>query len=63
MYFTENLRQLLLASPLGSKECCWTPVSVLVVKWFCLDAQGNLIHNTTIYPHPPQNEWQKALKL
>jgi len=61
--FAENLRQLLLAPPLGQK-------SVLAIdpgyrtgcKIFCLDEQGNLVHNETIYPHQPQNETAKSIK-
>ncbi|WP_205512593.1 Tex family protein [Longitalea arenae] len=60
--FTENLRQLLLASPLGSKRVlALDPGFRTGCKLVCLDAQGNLVHNTTIYPHPPQNEWQKSV--
>ncbi|MFT3824599.1 MAG: Tex family protein [Chitinophagaceae bacterium] len=61
--FTENLRQLLLASPLGSKRVlALDPGFRTGCKVVCLDAQGNLVHNTTIYPHPPQNEWQKSVE-
>lgn len=60
--FTENLRQLLLASPLGSKKVlALDPGFRTGCKLVCLDAQGNLVHNSTIYPHPPQNEWQKSV--
>ena len=60
--FTENLRQLLLASPLGSKKVlALDPGFRTGCKLVCLDAQGNLVHNTAIYPHPPQNEWQKSV--
>lgn len=60
--FTENLRQLLLASPLGSKRVlALDPGYRTGCKLVCLDAQGNLVHNTAIYPHPPQNEWQKSV--
>lgn len=59
--FTENLRQLLLASPLGSKRVlALDPGFRTGCKLVCLDAQGNLVYNTAIYPHPPQNEWNKA---
>ena len=55
--FTENLRQLLLASPLGSKRVlALDPGFRTGCKVVCLDAQGNLVYNTAIYPHPPQNE-------
>ncbi len=60
--FAENLRQLLLASPLGSKNVlALDPGFRTGCKVVCLDAQGNLVHNTTIYPHPPQNDAQKSI--
>ena len=60
--FTENLRQLLLASPLGSKRVlALDPGFRTGCKLVCLDAQGNLIHNTTVYPHPPQQEAAKTI--
>jgi protein Tex len=59
--FTENLRQLLLASPLGSKKVlALDPGYRTGCKLVCLDAQGNLVYNTAIYPHPPQNQWQES---
>src|SRR5229473_908608 len=59
--FAENLRQLLLASPLGSKRIlALDPGFRTGCKVVCLDAQGNFLHNSTIYPHPPQNEWQQS---
>jgi len=55
--FAENLRQLLLAPPLGQKRVlAIDPGFRTGCKVVCLDAQGNLLHNETIYPHPPQNE-------
>lgn len=60
--FAENLRQLLLTSPLGSKKVlALDPGFRTGCKLVCLDAQGNLVHNTTIYPHPPQNDVQKSI--
>jgi uncharacterized protein len=60
--FTENLRQLLLASPLGSKRVlALDPGFRTGCKTVCLDAQGNLVYNTAIYPHPPQNDWQGSV--
>lgn len=60
--FTENLRQLLLASPLGSKRVlALDPGYRTGCKVVCLDAQGNLLYNTAIYPHPPQNQWQESI--
>jgi uncharacterized protein len=60
--FTENLRQLLLASPLGSiKVLALDPGYRTGCKVVCLDAQGNLVFNTAIYPHPPQNQWQESI--
>ena len=59
--FAENLRQLLLAPPLGQKRTLGIdPGFRTGCKIVCLDAQGNLLHNETIYPHPPQNEKSKA---
>lgn len=61
--FTENLRQLLLASPLGSKKVlALDPGYRTGCKVVCLDAQGTFIYNTTIYPHPPQNSWQESIE-
>ncbi|MFA6923407.1 MAG: Tex family protein [Bacteroidales bacterium] len=55
--FTENLRQLLLAPPLGQKRVlAIDPGFRTGCKVVCLDAQGTLMHNATIYPHPPQKE-------
>ena len=60
--FSENLRQLLLASPLGSKKIlALDPGYRTGCKLVCLDAQGALVKNTTIYPHPPQNQWQESI--
>ena len=60
--FTENLRQLLLSAPLGQKNVlAIDPGYRTGCKVVCLDAQGNLVHNETIYPHPPQNESGKAM--
>ncbi|MDR1683150.1 MAG: RNA-binding transcriptional accessory protein [Candidatus Symbiothrix sp.] len=63
--FAENLRQLLLAPPLGQKRVLGIdPGFRTGCKLVCLDAQGNLLHNETIYPHPPQNETTKsAMKI
>ncbi|KIC93249.1 Tex family protein [Flavihumibacter solisilvae] len=59
--FAENLRQLLLAAPLGSKRVlALDPGFRTGCKLVCLDEQGNLLYNTAIYPHPPQNDWQAA---
>ncbi len=59
--FAENLRQLLLASPLGRKRVlALDPGFRTGCKLVCLDEQGDLLHNTTIYPHAPQNERDKA---
>ena len=61
--FTENLRQLLLAPPLGQKRVMGIdPGYKSGCKVVCLDAQGNLLHNETIYPHPPQSETSQAMK-
>ncbi len=59
--FAENARQLLLAPPLGQKRVLGIdPGYRTGCKVVCLDAEGNLLHNETIYPHPPQNEYTKA---
>lgn len=59
--FAENLRQLLLAPPLGQKRILGVdPGYRTGCKLVCLDEQGNLLHNETIYPHPPQNEFTKS---
>ncbi|MBK5720582.1 RNA-binding transcriptional accessory protein [Dysgonomonas sp. Marseille-P4677] len=59
--FIENLRQLLLAPPLGQQRVLGIdPGYRTGCKLVCLDAEGNLLHNETIYPHPPQNETSKA---
>ena len=59
--FAENLRQLLLAPPLGQKRVLGIdPGYRTGCKLVCLDAQGNLLHNETIYPHPPQNDYVSA---
>ncbi len=61
--FTENLRQLLLAPPLGQKRVMGIdPGYKSGCKVVCLDAQGNLLHNETIYPHPPQSEVGQAMR-
>ena len=55
--FAANLRQLLLAPPLGQKRVLGIdPGFRTGCKLVCLDAQGKLLHNETIYPHAPQNE-------
>ncbi|HCA99932.1 MAG TPA: RNA-binding transcriptional accessory protein, partial [Porphyromonadaceae bacterium] len=59
--FAENLRQLLLSPPLGQKRILAVdPGYRTGCKLVCLDEQGNLLHNETIYPHPPQNEFSKS---
>ena len=61
--FSSNLRQLLLSSPLGQKRTMGIdPGFRTGCKVVCLDAQGNLLHNDTIYPHPPKNERAMAAK-
>ena len=61
--FAGNLKQLLLAPPLGQKRIlALDPGYRTGCKVVCLDAQGNLIHNETIYPHPPQSETKMAAK-
>lgn len=59
--FAGNLRQLLLAPPLGQKRVIGIdPGFRTGCKVVCLDAQGALLHNEAIYPHPPKSEYQQA---
>lgn len=59
--FSTNLRQLLLAPPVGSKRVlAIDPGFRTGCKVVCLDESGNLLNNVTIYPHPPQNESSQA---
>ena len=59
--FAGNLRQLLLAAPLGQRRIlAIDPGFRTGCKVVCLDAQGNLLHNETIFPHPPQNQYARA---
>lgn len=59
--FAENLRQLLLAPPLGQKRVlAIDPGYRTGCKVVCLDEQGNLLHNENIYPHPPVNKKSEA---
>ena len=59
----ENLRQLLLAPPVGQKNVlAIDPGFRTGCKVVCLDAQGNLLHNEAIFPHPPANEKIKAIQ-
>ena len=59
--FSANLRQLLLAAPLGQKRVLGIdPGYRTGCKVVCLDAQGNLLHNEAIFPHPPQNQKGRA---
>ena len=61
--FAENLRQLLLAAPLGQmRVLALDPGYKSGCKLVCLDAQGNLVHNETIYPHPPQSEVSQSIR-
>ena len=61
--FGENLRELLLAPPVGQKRTlAIDPGFRTGCKVVCLDAQGTLLHNDTIYPHPPVNEKIAAMK-
>ncbi len=61
--FSDNLRQLLLAPPLGEKRIlAIDPGYRSGCKVVCLDEKGDLLHNETIYPHAPQNETGMAMK-
>lgn len=60
--FAENLKQLLLAPPVGGKNVlAIDPGFRTGCKVVCLNRQGDLVHNETIYPHPPQNETGAAM--
>lgn len=55
--FVKNLEQLLMSAPLGQKRVlALDPGFRTGCKVVCLDAEGNLLHNEAIYPHPPKNE-------
>ncbi len=61
--FADNLRQLLLAAPLGSKRVlAIDPGFRTGCKIVCLDANGNLLHNDVIYPTPPHNDLKAAAR-
>ena len=61
--FAENLRQLLLSPPLGQKRVMGIdPGFRTGCKVVCLDAQGTLLHNEAIYPHPPKSEYAQAAR-
>lgn len=61
--FTDNLRQLLLSPPLGGKRVlALDPGYRTGCKVVCLDEQGSLLHNETIFPHPPQNQTALSVK-
>jgi uncharacterized protein len=61
--FADNLQQLLLMPPLGEKNIlALDPGFRSGCKLVCLDRQGNLLHNETIFPHPPQRETSIAAK-
>lgn len=62
--FSENLRQLLLAAPLGEKNIlALDPGFRTGCKLVCLDRQGQLLYNTTIYPNPPQKQTSEAAAI
>ncbi len=61
--FGENLRQLLLAAPIGQKRTlAIDPGFRTGCKVVCLDEQGNLLHNEAIFPHPPASEKVKSIQ-
>lgn len=63
LVFAENLRQLLLSAPLGQKRILGIdPGYRTGCKVVCLDEQGTLLHNETIYPHAPQNEKNQSMR-
>lgn len=60
--FAENVRQLLMSPPLGQKRVmAIDPGFRTGCKVVCLDEQGKLLHNETIYPHPPENKVKEAM--
>ncbi|MDQ2753781.1 MAG: helix-hairpin-helix domain-containing protein, partial [Bacteroidota bacterium] len=62
--FAENLRQLLLASPLGHKKIlAIDPGFRSGCKVVCLDEHGSFVKYQTIFPHAPQNEWNDAVQI
>ncbi len=62
--FAENLRQLLLSPPLGQKRIMGIdPGFRTGCKVVCLDSQGKLLHNDTIYPHAPHNQKDPAAEI
>ena len=63
LVFAKNLKQLLLGAPLGEKNIlAIDPGFKSGCKVVCLNAQGGLVHNETIYPHAPQNDNIGAIK-
>ena len=63
LVFAKNLKQLLLGAPLGEKRVlAIDPGFRTGCKVVCLDAQGGLLYNETIYPHPPKNDTLGAMK-
>lgn len=62
--FSTNLRQLLMASPLGEKRIlAIDPGFRTGCKVVALDEQGKLLNHTAIYPHPPQQEYKNASEI
>ncbi len=62
--FTRNAAELLLSAPLGTKRILGIdPGFRTGCKVVCLDDSGNLLHNTTVYPHPPQNKLAEAEEI
>jgi len=61
--FAKNLKQLLLGAPLGEKNIlAIDPGFRTGCKLVCLNAQGDLMYNETIYPHAPKNDARGAMK-
>src|SRR3546814_12424957 len=61
--FSGNLRELLLAAPRGPRRTlALDPGYRTGCKVVVLDEQGNLLENTTVFPHPPQNEHERAIR-
>ncbi|WP_020394658.1 Tex family protein [Thiolinea disciformis] len=61
--FAHNLKDLLLAAPAGARVTMGLDPGIRTgVKVAVIDATGQLVDHTTIYPHPPRNQWQESLK-
>jgi len=61
--FAKNLQDLLMAAPAGAKVTMGLDPGIRTgVKIAIVDATGKVLHTGTIFPHPPQNAWDKSLR-